>query len=124
MAHAAGRPGSKRAADASGARTLALLAAYFSQRRLALAAEPGQRRWGCARSVRYGSQPLDPASLSPSEEDLILSPPVALNQHPADILRDLEQEATVLQRLQARITDQLLRLQEEEATLRKQMSSS
>ena len=58
------------------------------------------------------------------EDELLLSPPVALNQHPSDLLRDLEQEAGVLQRLHTRITDQLHRLMDDEANLRKQLSST
>jgi hypothetical protein len=39
--------------------------------------------------------------------DLILSPPINMNQHPADILCDLEQEALVLKRLRARVAEQV-----------------
>lgn len=73
----------------------------------------------------YDASPWQFTTHSPRrDDDFLLSPPVAVNQHPADILRDLEQEATVLQRLQMRMNEQLLRLQDEEAALRKQMGSS
>ncbi len=46
-----------------------------------------------------------------SGEGVLLSPPVSLNQPPAVLLRDLEQEALVLRGLRTHITEQLSRLQ-------------
>ncbi len=91
----------------------------------------GQRCSGCQESLRsttWSPRPRRTASyrllefassLLPRDEDLILTPPISLSQHPADILRDLEQEAVVLARLHLKIQDQLHRLQLEEMAIRK-----
>jgi hypothetical protein len=52
---------------------------------------------------------------------VVLTPPVSGSQpRPAEVLRQLEQEETVLLQLQAKLLDQLHRLQVEELVLRMQ----